>query len=218
MFSVKEQSEQPRANMGLTGALKARPVHPSCPSQGGAGSLPPPCPAPDPGASPSPHHLGFCFPDGVVDLRDELPAPWQKMDPFAPAVGFVGTKADEIFLLQPGQQTGNRGVAQVEFFFNVPGAGGCFPVGDVAQNRALRCGQFHICQSMGHPLVGTPVKDPDIVAEVSFQKNHLQNKNVASYILYYHSSPCDARGNGKVYKLRGKQKAGRRTGPQGIRR
>ena len=148
-----------------------------------------------------PDHLGFRFPDGVVDLRDELPAPWQKMDPFAPAVGFVGAKSDEIFLLQPGQQAGNRGVAQVEFFFDVPGAGRTFPVGDVAQNGTLGGGQIEVHQSLGHALVGTPVKNPDIVAEVSIQKNHLQNKNVASYILYYHSFTRYARGNGKVYQL-----------------
>ena len=130
------------------------------------------------------NHLGFYFQNGAMDSLCKFPALGQKVNPFAPAVGFVGLKLDEILLFQPGQQTGNCGVAQVEFLLNIPGAGGTFPVGDIAQNGALRGSQVKMHQCLSHPLVGAPVEDSDIVAEVPFQKDHLQNKNVASYILY----------------------------------
>ena len=132
----------------------------------------------------APDHLGFRFPDGAVDPFGKFPALGQKMDPLAPAVRFIGAEFDEILLFQPGQQAGDRGVAQVEFLFNVPGTGGTFPVGDEAQDGALGGGQVVVHQRLGHPLVGAPVKDPDVVSEMFVQEDHLPIKNVASYILY----------------------------------
>ena len=74
-------------------------------------------------------------------------------------------------------------MAQLEFRFDIPGAGGLLLVGQVAHDVALGGGKLHLFQSAGHGLVGTPVQDPQHMSVVVVQKDHLPIKNVARYLL-----------------------------------
>ena len=71
---------------------------------------------------------------------------------------------------------GNRGMTQLEFGFDVPGAWGRFPVGKISHNVSLSSCQIHGFQSVGHGLIGAPVQDTQHVSIVVIQNHHLQNE------------------------------------------
>ena len=119
------------------------------------------------------NHLGFRVQNGLADAFRKGFALGQKVNPLAPTVCFIGAELDELFLLQAGEKTGDRGMGQVEFFFDVPRTGGTLPVGDISQDWPLGGGQVEVHQSLGHALVGAPVKNPDVMAEMFAQGNHL---------------------------------------------
>lgn len=55
-------------------------------------------------------------------------------------------------------------------------------MGNIAHDMALGSGQIHICQSVGHDLVGAAMEYAGQVSQM-FQIKHLQI-NVASYVLF----------------------------------
>ena len=74
-------------------------------------------------------------------------------------------------------------MAQMEHLFNIPGAGWHIPVGKVTHDAALRRRQFHADKGVCHSLIRTPVKDPDPVTVMPFQKQHLQKRSTLRFIL-----------------------------------
>ena len=119
---------------------------------------------------------GFDGLDALVHPIVTFLALWKDVDPLAPAVEFIGTKFDEAFLFQPGEQTGYGGVTQAEFFLNILGAGGLFAHGKKSHDMSLGRGQIHFFQSPCNGLVGTPVQDPGLVTVMLFQCAHLLNR------------------------------------------
>lgn len=119
-------------------------------------------------------HSRFGSTDGLMDPVVALPAFFQNEDPLAAAVFFVGADFDEAFFLQPGQKTGDGGMAQVEFRLNIPGAGRCFPVGEEAENGPLGGCQIHLRQRAGNGLIRAPVKHPNVMTKL-WQREHLHN-------------------------------------------
>ena len=124
----------------------------------------------------------------------------QNVDPFAPPVSGIGTKLDEILPLHPGKQTGNRRVGKMKGLFNVFRAWGIRLVDQIAHDVALGCRQIHLCQRIGHGLVGTPMQDPGQVAVMGLQESHLQIKcsklhNILAWVLGLSST------GKKVYNL-----------------
>ena len=103
-----------------------------------------------------------------------LPALGKDIDALAPPVAGVRAEFDEFLLFQTGQQAGDRGVAEVEGFLDVPGTGRVLPVSEKAHDVALGCGQIHGGQGIGHGLVRENMEHPEQMAIVRCQRNHLQ--------------------------------------------
>jgi len=95
------------------------------------------------------------------------------VDPFAPAVVGIGTELDEALLLQTGEKSGYSGMAQVEDFFHIPRTWWLRLSGQISHNVSLSGSQFHIFQRPGHDLVDTPMEDPQQIAVVDLQSDHL---------------------------------------------
>ena len=122
------------------------------------------------------NHLCFRIGDGTADALGEGLSLGHQVDPLASTVCFVRAELNEVLLFKPGEQAGNRGVGQIERILDIPGAGRTFPVGNITEDRSLGGCQVKVHQGLGHPLIGTPVKDSDIMAEMFFQNGHLHDK------------------------------------------
>jgi len=103
-----------------------------------------------------------------------LDALGKNIDPLAAAVNRVRAQLQEALLLQTGQKAGDSGVAQAQGGFNIPGTGGLGLPGQITHDVALCCGELHFFQSVGYGLVHTPVQDPQKMAIMRGQIDHLQ--------------------------------------------
>ena len=125
----------------------------------------------------------FVFLNGAMHQVMTFPALGQHQNPLEPPVIGIGLQPDEALLLQPGQNSGNGWVGQLEFHFHIPGAGGLGLMHQIGHDAALGSSQFHVFQRIGHSLIGIPLEKAKQISVAIFQKEHLQNKNVARYLL-----------------------------------
>ena len=128
--------------------------------------------------------------DGAVHGFLAFPASGKDLDAFASAVCFVGAQSDKVFLFQTGKQAGDSGVAQVEGFFDVPGAGRGGAMGQIAHDAALSCGEVHVGKGRGHGLVSAAVQDSDQVAVTRGQGDHLLKSSLLPNILAQGKGRC----------------------------
>ena len=119
-------------------------------------------------------------------------SPGLNIDSFAAPVKRIGTKLNEAFLLQPGEKTGDCGMTQMKFRLDIPGTGRFLLMCNEAHNAALGGGEVHFFQCSGHGLVGTPVQDPDEMAVMNIQMNHLQKCSVLQIILAQRIFLCNS--------------------------
>lgn len=119
------------------------------------------------------HQPGFDVQDGLVHGLMAFQTFGQNVDPFAAAVIEICPELDKALLFQPGQKTGNGGMAHMEGFLNIPGAGGLFLTGQKTHNVTLGSGEVHVIKGCSHSLIGTPVQDPGQMAVMELQNDHL---------------------------------------------
>ena len=131
------------------------------------------------------NHLTFRLLDDLIDGFITFDTLGKHVDPFTAAVLFVGTEFDEALLLQPGQKSGNGGVGQLEYFFNIPGAGCLLAVGKITHDTSLGRGQVHFLQRPGDGLGRAGMENAEQGAIMCLQRNHLQYVSQATYILTY---------------------------------
>lgn len=120
------------------------------------------------------HQLAFRSQNGLMDGCIAFDSLGEHVDPFAAPVLFIGTEFYEAFLLQSGQKSRNGGMAEMEHFFDIPGAGRSFAMGQVAHDMALCRGQIHFFQFVGDGLCGTGMEHAKQGAIVFLQRDHLQ--------------------------------------------
>lgn len=83
---------------------------------------------------------------------------------------------DEALFLHAGKKSGNRGVGQMKEFLQIPGSGCRFLHGQITKDQPLGGGQLHLPQRRGGRLLIAGVQNPDPVAKMLFQRDHLLNK------------------------------------------
>ena len=115
--------------------------------------------------------LNVC--NGLVHGLMALMALWLDVDPFAAPIVGIGPELDKPLLLQPGEKSGNGGMAQVEGFFQIPGTGRLFLPGKKSHDMSLGSGELHFFQRRRHGLVGTPMQDTGIMTVILLQNDHL---------------------------------------------
>jgi hypothetical protein len=86
-------------------------------------------------------------------------------------------------------------MGQLKSLLNVPGAGWCLPVGDKGHHMALRRGQIHRGQCVGHGLCGAFFYHTDQISKTGTQRI-TSFQNVACYSLMYHI--CFPLARGKI--------------------
>ena len=76
----------------------------------------------------------------------------QQIYPLDPAVEGISTEYNKNLCLHSAQQTGHRGMGQVEKLLQIPGAGRLIGMDQISNNMALRGGKSQIRQLTVDPL------------------------------------------------------------------
>lgn len=130
-------------------------------------------------------HTLFIVKNRAVHQFLTLSSLGQDPDALAPPVSRIRIQRNKAFLFQPRQKSRYRRVAQLKFILDIPWAGLGIAVGKISHNVPLSSGQFHLCQRIGHRLIGTPVENANHVSVMLLQTDHPQKRSKLPIILSY---------------------------------